>query len=136
MMRGWGHGLLALLFLVMVVLGGVLPRGANPHSTNLPQLPTANFMTGQVLPVNVAHDRGVEIAASFSRPVGHGKRERAAGGGDPVPLPTLLVVAIALFYALPLRGSDVARALRIGLTPEGRHREAGRCPTGPPAFAG
>jgi hypothetical protein len=136
MMRGWGHGLLALLFLVMVVLGGILPRGPSAYSAHLPQLPTANFTTGQALPVNVAHDRGVEIAGSFSRSVGHGKRERGAGGGDPVPLPTLLVVAIALFYALPLRGSDVARALRIGLTPEGRHREAGRCPTGPPAFAG
>ncbi|WP_133065558.1 hypothetical protein [Niveispirillum lacus] len=76
------------------------------------------------------------MAATVSRPVGHGKREHDAGGDDPVTLPTLLVVAIALFYALPLRGSDVARALRIGLTPEGRHREAGRCPTGPPAFAG
>lgn len=136
MMRGWAHGLLALLFLVMVVLGGNLPRNVTPSSANLPLPTTANFLTGQVLPANPTHDRGVEVAAAFSRPVGHGKRERAAGGGDPVPLPTLLVVAIALFYALPLRGSDVARALRIGLTPEGRHREAGRCPTGPPAYAG
>jgi hypothetical protein len=74
--------------------------------------------------------------ATTSRPVAFGKRESELDGGDPSLLPTLLVVAIALFYALPLRGSDVIRALRIGLTPEGRHREAGRCPTGPPAFAG
>lgn len=136
MMRGWAHGLLALLFLVMVVLGGLLPRNVASSSANLPFLPSSNFLTGQALPAAPTHQNGVEIAAAFSRPVSHGKRERAAGGDDPVPLPTLLVVAIALFYALPLRGSDVARALRIGLTPEGRHREAGRCPTGPPAFAG
>lgn len=136
MMRGWAHGLLALLFLVMVVLGGLLPRNSASSSANLPFLPSSNFLTGQAMPAVPTHQNGVEIAAAFSRPVSHGKRERAAGGDDPVPLPTLLVVAIALFYALPLRGSDVARALRIGLTPEGRHREAGRCPTGPPAFAG
>ncbi|MFV3129217.1 hypothetical protein [Niveispirillum sp. KHB5.9] len=120
----------------MTVQGGLLLRGDRSASVNLPLLPTLNFLTGQALPASQTPDRGVEMAATMSRPVGHGKRDREAGGDDPVSLPTLLVVAIALFYALPLRGSDVARALRIGLTPEGRHREAGRCPTGPPAFAG
>lgn len=136
MLRGWAHGLLALLFMVMAVQGGLLLRSGNFVSVQLPQPLSLHFLTGQALPASQTSDRGVEVAATTSRPVGHGKRERDAAGDDPVTLPTLLVVAIALFYALPLRGSDVARALRIGLTPEGRHREAGRCPTGPPAFAG
>ncbi|MBP7336216.1 hypothetical protein [Niveispirillum sp.] len=136
MLRGWAHGLLALLFMVMAVQGGLLLRNDFRVSVPNPLGPFLYFMTGQALPASQAPDRGVEVAVSTSRPVGHGKREHDAAGDDPVTLPTLLVVAIALFYALPLRGSDVARALRIGLTPEGRHREAGRCPTGPPAFAG
>lgn len=132
MMRGWGCGLLALLFLVTMVQGGLPHRGdrSSPgHQTS------QSFLSGKVMPANQTADRGVELVTT-SRPIGHGKRVRDAGGDDPIPLPTLLVVAIALFYALPLRGSDVARALQIGLTPEGRHREAGRCPTGPPAVAG
>ncbi|MFY8092739.1 MAG: hypothetical protein ACOVN0_04575 [Niveispirillum sp.] len=136
MLRGWAHGLLALLFMVMAVQGGLLLRSDIRTSAQLPQSPSQHFLTGQALPASQAPDRGVEVAAGLSRPLGHGKREHEADGDDPVTLPTLLVVAIALFYALPLRGSDVARALHIGLTPEGRHREAGRCPTGPPAFAG
>ncbi len=136
MTRGWGHGLLALLFLVMMVLGGTLPQAMVASSAYGPVPPSAQFMSGRLLPANTMPDRGIEVATAFSYPVGNGKRDRSSRSTDPVPLPTLLVVAIALFYALPLRGSDVARALRIGLTPEGRHREAGRCPTGPPAFAG
>lgn len=136
MLRGWAHGLLALLFMVMAVQGGLLLRSDIRASVQLPQIPSVYFLTGQALPASQAPDRGAEVAATISRPVGHGKRAHDMDGDDPVTLPTLLVVAIALFYALPLRGSDVARALQIGLTPEGRHREAGRCPTGPPAFAG
>lgn len=136
MLRGWAYGLLALLVTVMAVLGGFSPRSDVRASSHFPLLPALYSLTGQALPASPMPDRGVEAAVSTSRPVGHGKREREASGDDPVTLPTLLVVAIALFYALPLRGSDVARSLRIGLTPEGRHREAGRCPTGPPAFAG
>lgn len=136
MMRGWAHGLLALLFMVMAVQGGILLRNDRTATLHVPQLPSLQLLTGQAMPASPAPDRGAQMAVSISRPVGHGKRERDVAGDDPVTLPTLLVVAIALFYALPLRGSDVARALRIGLTPEGRHREAGRCPTGPPACAG
>lgn len=136
MLRGWAYGLLALLVTVMAVQGGFLLRSDSHASVHLPLLPSLYLLTGQALPATSLPDRGVEVAAAITRPVGHGKRERESAGDDPVLLPTLLVVAIALFYALPLRGSDVARALYIGLTPEGRHREAGRCPTGPPAFAG
>ncbi|MFV3077534.1 hypothetical protein [Niveispirillum fermenti] len=88
----------------------------------------------QVPPANRLPEKGVEPVTT-SRPVAHGKRAHEEAGNGPSPVPTLLVVAIALFYALPLRGSDVVRALHIGLTPEEAHREAGRCPTGPPAFA-
>lgn len=137
MMRGWGPGLLALLFLIMSVLGAALPRSGSGSAAGLLPFSPFNFLSGQISPAARTPESGVEaVVASSARPVGHGKREREGGGDDPTLLPTLLVVAIALFYALPLSGSDVARALRIGLTPEGRHREAGRCPTGPPAFAG
>lgn len=129
MTRGWAYGLLALLFLVSMIRGAAVPGIVSPLSSPAPW-----FMAGEVAPVSRTQDLGSQPATTL-RPAALGKRETEMAGGDPSLLPTLLVVAIALFYALPLRGSDVIRALRIGLTPEGRHREAGRCPTGPPALA-
>lgn len=134
MTRSWAHGLLAVLFTVTLIQGNLLPR-----ATTLPF--AAALLAG---PLSFVHPDGTQPAARFSekgiepatsRPSGQTKRDREGGGDEPTLLPSLLVVAIALFYALPLRGSDVVRALRIGLTPEGRHREAGRCPTGPPVVS-
>lgn len=127
MMRGWAYGFLALLFLVTLVQGSQSSRGnrslvANPNSPAGEYRPATRFA-------------GWGSDPAVIRALAQGKRDRDGNGDEPSSLPTLLVVAIALFYALPLRGSDIVRALRIGLTPEGRHREAGRCPTGPPAFA-
>lgn len=131
MMRSRACGLLALLFLLTLVLGNLLPRATNlPFAASLLAAPQAPTLVGGAQPSAPFPEFGIEPVSP--RPMGQTKRDRESGGDEPVLLPTLLVVAIALFYALPLRGSDVVRTLRIGLTPEGRHREAGRCPTGPP----
>lgn len=131
MMRSRACGLLALLFLLTLVLGNLLPRATNlPFAASLLAAPLGESFADSSQPWVRFLEFGIEPISP--RPMGQTKRDREGGGDEPVLLPTLLVVAIALFYALPLCGSDVVRALRIGLTPEGRHREAGRCPTGPP----
>jgi hypothetical protein len=133
MMRSWAQGLLAILFTVTLVQGSLFPRGAlQSFASSLLTVPLFSLSPEEKQSSPRFSDKGIE--PSSSRNYGSAKRDREVDGDDPSLLPTLLVVAIALFYALPLRGSDVVRALRIGLTPEGRHREAGRCPTGPPGL--
>ena len=134
MTRGWANGFLAVLFIVTLIQGNLLPRSMTlSFAVALAAGPLSFIQLDGSQPAARFSEKGIEPATS--RPSGQTKRDREGGGDEPTLLPSLLVVAIALFYALPLRGSDVVRALRIGLTPEGRYREAGRCPTGPPGIA-
>lgn len=134
MAQRWARGLLACLFCLILVQGLTIP-GTTTAALS-PRTGTLSFHTGFGEGPGHAPKLDVKgLEAANGRSVGTLRRDGVSDGPSDDPVTTFVVVAIALVFALPLRGSEVARSLTIGLTPEGRHREAGRCPTGPPCLA-
>ncbi len=134
MAQRWARGLLALLFCLILVQGLTVP-GATTAAVS-PRMGAPSFHQG--FGEGSGHTPKLDVKgleAANGRSAGALRRDGVSDGPSDDPVTTLVVVAIALVFALPLRGSEVARSLTIGLTPEGRHREAGRCPTGPPCLA-
>lgn len=134
MHQRWGGKLLALLFCSMLALGMIVPRSHLASVMEQALVPSILAgQSGEVPPAARIAARAADL--SNGRASGPAKSDQDAAGDTPNAITTLVIVAIALVFALPLRGSQVARALRIGLTPEEAYREAGRCPTGPPLMA-
>lgn len=127
MMRDWAQRLLAFLFYVLSVLGGKASRG-KPLAVFRPALIFVRNRHARCSTLPMVGVRGCFSAHSAQ----HTEEGRLA---DPAPLSTMIVVVIARFHALCACGADGLRTIMDALTPEGRHRETGRCPTGPPALS-
>lgn len=136
MRQRWAYGLLALLVSSVLVQGAVAPGTAAVLSSLRPLLSTLLFGQDRfaVLPRESSRTAGADATVE-RQPVASGADAGGEAGAAAGDVAAMLVVAIALVFSLPLRSGQLRHACRQGQTPEGLHREAGRCPTGPPAWA-
>lgn len=134
MLRRWARGLLALLVCIALLQGGVLAGMTLAKAVGAADAHSMSASSMELQPGTLSAPKAVE--ASSSRVQQAAKRDHRLGGGpgdDKIAL--LLLIAIVVLLGPRLTRTVQRRAAQVSAPAASRPQAAGRCPTGPPAFA-